>query len=170
MQPISTSASRTARDILDLVPPIMWFIRREMRTHRRGLSVPQFRTLCMVNSQPHVSLSAVAEHLEASLPTASRIVAILVKKGFLERRGCSDDRRQMELMLTLEGRSVLEQGWAAVQTRIEKRIEELDESRLRSIRESLSLFKDIFGSLGLPGAGGGDAPAKTQREPVTTEV
>ena len=79
-----------------------------MRSHRKGLSLPQFRTLAMVDQQPAASLSAVAAHLGCSLSAASRCVGGLVDRGFLARTGCHADRRQMALTMTARGRAVLQ--------------------------------------------------------------
>src|SRR5271168_1199175 len=66
-----TSAMDCAWEMLDAGPPMMWHIRRVMREHRRGLSMPQFRAMVMIANRPCVSLSCVAEHLALSLPTTS---------------------------------------------------------------------------------------------------
>src|SRR6478672_7299944 len=96
----STPASECARELLDALPPVTWFMRRTMRSYRKGLSLPQFRALVLIDREPAVSLSAVADHLGVSLPTASRTVAGLVRKGLLSREGCRTDRRQCELSPT----------------------------------------------------------------------
>jgi DNA-binding MarR family transcriptional regulator len=101
------SSSTCAAALLDGAPGLIWYIRRHMRRHRQGVSVPQFRVLVKVQqAEKEVSLSCVAEHLGASLPTASRIVATLVKKGYLKREHCVRDRRQLTLSLTARGRAI----------------------------------------------------------------
>src|SRR4051812_38600064 len=102
----SRSADACARAMLDGMPQVMWFIRRQMRRHRtHWLSVRQFRTLVRRDRYPTASLSAVAENLGAALPTASRMVAGLVEKGLVHRRDCPTDRRQVSLGLTAKGRT-----------------------------------------------------------------
>src|SRR6186997_2824996 len=97
-----------ARAMLDGLPTVMWFIRRQMRKHRsHGLSVPQFRALCHIDRFPTASLSIVAEHLGSSTPSASRLISGLVSRGFVKRNECADDRRQIALMLTPRGRTAL---------------------------------------------------------------
>ncbi|HEY3241717.1 MAG TPA: MarR family transcriptional regulator, partial [Phycisphaerae bacterium] len=97
---------RCARELLAAVPAIMRFIRQEMRGHRqRPLTVPQFRSLVFLNMHEDASLSAVAEHVGLSLPAASRLVELLVKRGFIERRARSNDRRSVALTLTGRGRT-----------------------------------------------------------------
>src|SRR5208283_3192855 len=91
----AVSAEGCAREVLDAIPPVVWFIRREMRVFRKDLSLAQSRTLALIQRQPCASLSAVSDHLGSSLPTASRIVQGLVEQGLLVRKGCPDDRRQL---------------------------------------------------------------------------
>ena len=102
------SARACAAALLDGAPGLVWYVRRHMRSHRKGLSVPQFRALFKIQKDPEASLSCVAEHLGASLPTTSRIVANLVKKGFLARASSNLDRRRMILSLTPRGRSIID--------------------------------------------------------------
>jgi DNA-binding MarR family transcriptional regulator len=143
------ATNSSAREVLDIIPPVMWFIRREMRAHRRGLSVPQLRALVKINSKPAVSLSEVAEHVEASLPTASRMIDALVKKGLLSRKGCSNDRRVVELALTTQGRAMLVSAWSATQAKIAEELANLTPAQHASINEAMEVFKNIFGSMGL---------------------
>jgi DNA-binding MarR family transcriptional regulator len=98
MQSLSQTSKRSsvtscAWELLDALPPVMWSIRKAMRSHRGGLSMPQFRAMVMIRNEPDTSLSTVADHLALSLPTTSRIVTGLVEKGFLKRGGCAGVRR-----------------------------------------------------------------------------
>ncbi|MGA2231928.1 MAG: MarR family transcriptional regulator [Tepidisphaeraceae bacterium] len=148
---IENGAARDcAREVLDSVPPVIWFIRREMRVFRKGLSLPQFRTLSLVHRQPTASLSAVADHLAASLPTASRLVQGLVQQGLLKREGCPGDRRQLSLAITERGESVLQTAWEGTQGRLAEQFEKLDPTDRRAVTEAMAVLKNIFGALGLP--------------------
>src|SRR5436853_289716 len=91
----SPSLKACAGDVLETLPRVLWFIRRQMRKHRGGLSLPQFRALIRADQQPAATVSAIAEHLGASLPTTSRIVGGLVAKGWLARSGDRHDRRKV---------------------------------------------------------------------------
>ncbi|MGN6367793.1 MAG: MarR family winged helix-turn-helix transcriptional regulator [Phycisphaerae bacterium] len=132
------------------VPPIIWFIRHNMRPHRKGLSLQQFRALVLVDRQPDASLSDIAEQLSASLPTTSRLIAGLVAKGMVTRKGCCEDRRQLELVITRLGRDMLDSAWAAVQKRIEQELGTLSEAQLKTVLDSMKILQGIFGSLELP--------------------
>ena len=114
----NSPTEQCAAEVLDVLPPVFWFVRRHMRAYREGLSLPQFRSLVRINRQPSASLSSVAEHLGASLPTTSRIVAGLVDKGLITREGSRHDRRQLSLMITPRGKAMLNKATRATRRRL----------------------------------------------------
>ena len=142
----STSADQCARALLDGLPPVMWFIRRKMRQQRiGGLSVPQFRALCLLARFPAASLSDLAEHLGSSQPSASRLISGLVTRGLVKRNECADDRRQVTLMLTPRGKDVQAKSHRATQERLAEEIAHLPEDRRRAIISAMEMLLDVFG-------------------------
>jgi DNA-binding MarR family transcriptional regulator len=117
---------------------------REMRLHRKGLSISQFRALVWVDRHPSDTLSSLAEHLGASLSTASRIVAGMVAKGFLTRTGRDDDRRQVSLGMTSKGQAVLDATRAATHSEIAARLAHLTPMEQASILEAMSILRSVF--------------------------
>ena len=135
-----------SRVLLDGLPAVMWFIRRQMRKHRSGgLSVPQFRALALLDRFPTATLSAVAEYMGTSQPSASRLITGLVSKGFVTRRECVKDRRQINLVLTPRGRSALETARQATQQRMAERIQALSEADRSMIAGSMRVLNEMFG-------------------------
>lgn len=143
----TNSASGCARELLDALPPVTWFIRRVMRSYRKGLSLPQFRALVLIDREPAVSLSIVADHLGVSLSAASRIVAGLVRKGLLSREGCQEDRRVCQLSLTSRGRAVLEAAWRGTQQRLADELSHLSAYDRAQVSGAMDILKTVFGSL-----------------------
>src|SRR5262245_32572778 len=139
------TAELCAQRLLDALPPVMRFVRKHMRSHRgKGLSVPQFRALVMLRSMPDADLSAVAEFLGASLPTASRIVSCLVKKGFVTRRESSSDRRRVRLVLTALGERVLERARGATQEQLARILEPLGPQDKSALLRATDLLESTF--------------------------
>jgi DNA-binding MarR family transcriptional regulator len=142
----STDPAGCARSMLDGMPPVMWFIRRHMRRHRtRGLSVPQYRVLVVLDAQPHASLSALADNLGLGLPASSRLVSGLVAKGFVSRCECPGNRRRVSLELTERGRAAMNANRADTIERLSKEIAHLSDSQRAMVIESMQLLKDVFG-------------------------
>src|SRR5947207_9419515 len=116
---VAVSPETCAEQLLDALPPVMRVVRKHMRSHRsKGLSLPQFRTVGLLRAAPAVNLSAVADILGASLPTASRIVSGLVSRGFVNRKECPNDRRQVELALTNRGAAMIQSARSAARARL----------------------------------------------------
>src|SRR3954452_11064599 len=133
MQLLSTAsksaptAEGCAAALLDAVPSVMWFVRRNMRRQRtKGLSVPQFRTLVLLRQYPFATLSLVGEQLGSTLPTASRMVAGLVGRGFIARKSCRDDRRQIRLELTSRGNAALDSALEGTRAAVAEKLSGLD--------------------------------------------
>jgi DNA-binding MarR family transcriptional regulator len=146
-QPSTDGPAGCARAVLDGMPPVMWFIRKQMRRHRTGgLSVPQFRALCLLERFPTASVSVVAEHLGSSTPSASRLISGLVSRGFVTRKSCRDDRRQVTLLLTQRGKTVLGQAQQATQERLAELMEQLSTQQRSVIEQAMSVLQEVFGS------------------------
>lgn len=146
---VDLTAQQCALDVLDAVPPVIWFIRQEMRAYRKELSLAQFRALARVQRSPAVNLSAVADHLGCSLPAASRLVQGLVQQGLLKRTGCPKDRRQLELAITDSGLDVLTAAWSGTQDKLSQELEKLAPEQRRTVAEAMQSLKQLFGALGL---------------------
>jgi DNA-binding MarR family transcriptional regulator len=149
MQPLpdaiqSASSEDCAQELLLALPQVMRFVRKHMRTHRGGLSVAQFRTLILLESSPTKNLSAVAEFLGVSLPTASRIVTCMVRKGFVDRRECPEDRRHLELVLTTQGAAVMERSRRATQQQLAGEMKSLSESDRCAMLKAMQLLHSLF--------------------------
>jgi DNA-binding MarR family transcriptional regulator len=135
--------------MLDGLPPVMWFMRREMRRHpKRGVSVPQYRVLVILDSFPSASLSAVADNLGLSLPAASRLVTGLVRKGFVARKSRPGDRRQMSLELTSRGRTVLTTVRRDTEERVASEIQHLSEEERTTVVNAMNTLRQVFGAGG----------------------
>jgi ABC-2 type transport system ATP-binding protein len=104
-----TTPEECARELLETVPTIMQDIKTQMRSHRTpDLTIPQFRTLVYADRNPGTSLSDLAEHLGLTLPSTSKLVDDLLKRGFITREEHPIDRRRLKLALTVRGIEILD--------------------------------------------------------------
>jgi DNA-binding MarR family transcriptional regulator len=141
----SVTRRACAGALLEALPALMRFVRRQMRSRRaKGLSVPQFRTLVQLRRCPATSLSSVCESLGSSPPTTSRIVSGLVSKGLIVRRTSERDRRQVSLQLTPRGQAVIDAAWRGTQGAVAGKLSDLSETQLAKLAGSLSLLSGVF--------------------------
>jgi len=140
----SAGAYACAQELLDTVPLVMRIIRSHMRQHRSGLTVPQFRTLCYVDSSTGCTLSEVADFIGLSLPAMSRLVDGLAEKGLIKRRPCLDDRRLVRLSLTPSGQSAIRGARALAQAKLAETVSRLRPVEQNSVVGAMRMVRDIF--------------------------
>ena len=128
---------------MDTVLPVVWFMRREMRSRRGALSLPRFRTLVRVDKGDG-GVSAVAEHLGISVPTASRLLTGLVNQGYIARQGSGADRRRVGHVVTAKGREVLDAARAGTLARIETQVARLAPDEREAVSNAMDLLKSVF--------------------------
>lgn len=68
-----------------------------------GLTSTQWHVLSQLWDHDGIPMSELAEQLRISRSTATRIVDVLEKKGFVKRRMAQSDRRQLRAWLTNKG-------------------------------------------------------------------
>jgi DNA-binding MarR family transcriptional regulator len=133
-----------ARELLDTAPLIMRIIRQNMRRHRSGLTVPQFRTLCYASTYEGCSLSAVADFIGLSLPAMSRLVDGLVDKRLMKRRTCDDDRRHVRLTVTPAGQTTITEARRLAQDRLAKVLAAMPPEQRGALVTTMQILRDLF--------------------------
>jgi len=139
------AAKRCAREVIDIVPLVMRFLRREFRRQSAPLlSVPQVRTLAFVDVTPGSSLSDLADHLNVTHPTASLIVNRLVHQRLLRRAEHPDERRRCALTLTPAGAQRLKIVRAAACAVVADVLSNGSAGDLKAISQGLERLKTAF--------------------------
>jgi DNA-binding MarR family transcriptional regulator len=134
-----------AHELMDTAPKIIQSIRYEMRlAHGTNLSIPQFRSLRFVQSNPDASLSDLANHLGLTLPSVSKLVYGLIKKGLISRQESTADWGQLTLILTQSGESIINSVRANAQVNIAKILINLSNEEMNTIHRALELLNPLF--------------------------
>ena len=138
-------ARSTARDLLDVIPPTIAFIREIAgRKCNQVLSLPQLRSLGFVGRNPNQTLSALACHLGLTASATSRLVEGLVKARLMTRQVAPDNRRRISLALTPAGQKLLKKTIDSTEVELAQRLEEFDESQKAVIRQAMDLLRKIL--------------------------
>jgi len=106
-----------------------------------ALTVPQFRALHFVQSHSGGSLSATADFLGLTLPSTSKLVDQLVKRGILARDHDATDRRRMTLKLTGKGETLLKNARAAVGEQLAIMLGRFGAAELGALWDALGLLQ-----------------------------
>lgn len=75
----------------------------------KGVSVLQLRVLLVADRHAPLNLSSLAERLDVSPPSASRLVDRMVEAGLVSRAVSPHSRREISVTLTTRGRRALVQ-------------------------------------------------------------
>src|SRR5213595_3237017 len=90
----AASPEDCAARLLEIIPAVMRTIRARMRQEASvELSVVQFRALARAVRTGGTSVSDIAEHVGLTLPSASKLVQVLVRRAYLRRSAHPADRR-----------------------------------------------------------------------------
>jgi DNA-binding MarR family transcriptional regulator len=140
-----TLADQLGSEILDIVPTIMEAIRFEMRRFRRSdLSVPQFRVLAYLQSNPGSTLVAIAESLGLTSPSTCSLVDGLETKGLVTRQADREDRRKVAIDLSPDGSLIYAAASEAARQMLAQRMKDLTLSDQDRLAQGLALLRTIF--------------------------
>jgi DNA-binding MarR family transcriptional regulator len=113
------------------------------QTSKQPLAPAQLGTLLKIGAGP-CTLSELARHQAVSLPTVSRSVDMLVRRGWVERTMDDTDRRQMLLGLTEQGREVLADVKARAEQHIAAKLSSMSSSDRADLAGAAGLLASVF--------------------------
>lgn len=135
---------QVAKEILDSIPRLMARIRAEMRAMAKPqLTIAQLRILAKLN-QKSSSISEMAEWQGVSAPAMSKMVGILETRGLARRVTQSQDRRQVEVSLTKDGKETFLSIRKAVRQRLAARIQSLSDTKKQLISDAIKVLDQIY--------------------------
>jgi len=134
-----------ARLLLRVIPRTMRIIRKEIKAATENkLTLLQFRVLVSIIHQGPMSNQEIAAWLDTTPPSMSRIIAILVKNGFIIQKRNLTDRRLVVLDLTEKGRCKFHEITKKAQDSLESEINKLDINKQNTIQMGLSTIEETF--------------------------
>ncbi len=98
-----------------------WFVEKQSRVFNDyGLTSTQFNILRILRGQhpKPASINLLKERMLEKMSDVSRLVDRLMKKGWVDRQICPEDRRRAEVIITQEGLELL--------SKLDKRDSEID--------------------------------------------
>ena len=110
------------------------------------LSILQIQTLLFLNQNKNkkISMSDIAEYLHIELPSATSLLNKLYEQKLVERHTYKQDRRFVIIVLTSEGKSLLEQAMDQRRKKLKKILSYLSE---KEKFELLNIFKTLSNKL-----------------------
>lgn len=136
----SRAATTELVDVVSLVTQAIW---AEMRRSGREIEPTQWATLRLIAAGPW-TMSELARHKAVSLPTMSKSVDMLARRGWVERFVDETDRRQTLVRPTEAGRQMLAACRGQIEDMIEEKLAALDEGERELLAVSLARLRDVL--------------------------
>jgi DNA-binding MarR family transcriptional regulator len=133
-----------ARELIDVVPKVMHRIRFAMRSLAKGqMTIAQLRILARLY-QDNYTITDLSEWQGVSAPAMSKMIDILEKKAWVERVPNSQDRRQVGLRLTPEGKKIFLNLRKSTRARMAERVNLLSEADKAVVNQALKILGNIY--------------------------
>jgi DNA-binding MarR family transcriptional regulator len=140
--PSSTSRAGTTElvDVVSLVTQAIW---ADMRRSGREIEPTQWATLRLIAAGPW-TMSELARHKAVSLPTMSKSVDMLARRGWVERFVDETDRRQTLVRPTEAGRQILAECRRQIEDLMDEKLSALSHTEREHLSASLQLLRDVL--------------------------
>jgi len=130
----------------ETVPPLWNIVRSHIRataTAKFDISVEQFHVLRYVRRGKD-SMSVLATAKNISRPAISQAVDVLVKKGLLTRVQSTEDRRYVDLALTVAGNNLLDTVFQETRKWMKERMCTMSADELETIAKAMEIMKKML--------------------------
>lgn len=111
-------------------------VKRALVESAFGLTKSQIMMMATVNELGSVNMTTLSKRMAVSKEQATRAVQPLVEAGFLKRSHHATNRRMVNVSLTPAGVELLERHFAAVDERLEERLQALEPSEIARLLEA----------------------------------
>ena len=136
-------AESVAHQAVRTVPWLMGVLAAGFREQGEGLHPAQFKLLMAMHHAP-ASPSELAEHMQVSMPTISKTLGVLGRRGLVERTADESDRRRVLLVMTDEGRSTMRRVHDAGIQRLSQLLSSATPEELDRIEQGMESLSEVF--------------------------
>lgn len=119
----------------------------DLRQSDQRIELTQWATLRRIGRSP-CTMSELARHKGVGLPTISKSVDMLVRRGWVERWIDKTDRRQTLVRLTADGRNVLADSRARLEQLLDARLAAMSPADRESLAAHLRVVRDALSPAG----------------------
>ncbi len=144
-----SEASKRREAIGDIVQTIQRVVRATYRFTRRGIREhgaggPQVWALMTLATTTRMTVGQLADSMYLHISTVSALADQLVKKGWIARERCEDDRRVVWLTITPAGREILARAPVPPRALLPRGLESMGTSELLRTRRAFLAVSAIM--------------------------
>lgn len=134
-------------EVLTATRALVAVLTRTLGPLAEDLPAAQYRALVVLASHGPQRLTDLAEHLQVTPSTAGRMCDRLVRKGLVQRRRISADRRIVRVSLSTAGRDALDAATARRRQALAVMLAELSPAAQRAAADTLRALTAAVGEI-----------------------
>ena len=138
-----TKLQEIARRTLEIIPFVMRVMTAEMRSSQLDIAPSHMGLLGMLTVRPY-TLGELAKQMSVSAPTMSNTITVLETRGWVTRERDKNDRRVVYVMLSAQGREMLDAIDHYTAARISEYLAPLTDQERRTLLDGLTLLQERF--------------------------
>jgi len=116
----------------------------EKKLKKINLDIPRWRILFTLKEEGTCSISKIAHHAIAKVPTVTKTVQRMKEEGLLETRVRSDDGRVTEVMMTAKGAEAIANIQVATHDLFRESFKDMTEAQIKRLNK---LLEQLFNNL-----------------------
>jgi DNA-binding MarR family transcriptional regulator len=114
------------------------FAQQRLNESALGITVDQWLIMNMIKENPELNQQEIGERVFKDNASVTRIIELLVKKGYMKRNVSIQDRRRTELIISVKGRHLLEKAERVVKAYRKDALKGVSEKELKSAGSALN--------------------------------
>lgn len=118
------------------------FAQRQLKEINKEITIDQWLILKTLDENPDITQREIAERVFKDHASITRMIDLLVKKGFLKRFFNPEDRRRYGLKLTPEGRLAQQQSIPVIMQNRAQALKGLSDEEIQTLRNLLQKITD----------------------------
>lgn len=120
------------------------FVQRNLDKAGYDITLDQWLILKTINDDPGSTQQQIAKKVFKDIASVTRIVELLVKKGFLEREFLPTDRRRQQLIVTKSAKSLLQNVHGISMSNRNSALSGIDSAAIENLQSTLqSIIKNV---------------------------
>ncbi len=140
---------RVAEDLFSTLPLIGRSIRKKLlktalTSFKEDIEPPHFEIMKLLEEAGTLHVCEIGERLQIARPQMTHLIDKLVDLDIVERQTDAEDRRMIDVMLTNNGKTILEEHDSDIRNATRETLAGLTDEELRELSASLRKLRDIF--------------------------
>ena len=113
------------------------YAQKQIKSHNLKITIDQWLVLKSLKENPNATQQELAETVFKDTASITRIIDLLVKSEFVERKINLNDRRKFDLMITSNGEKILAKTHSIVLENRKKALNGISENDIKILNETL---------------------------------